>query len=108
MIEIEIKTTEGVMHGLELKGHASEYSGEITQKLCFAITSVTEAISLLDPDNIIVNERGHFIYDLCIVSKVNNKDRTHFSYLELLVTQLTLLSLAYEKSFIIKEKKTNG
>lgn len=108
-----IKTTitfdeQGRLRAVSLWGHASNYNGQVTQNICFAVSSVIETINRVDPEGVMVNERGNFTYSPKMnLDNPSRIDEKKFTILELLINHILLLASVYNSSFIIERRISN-
>lgn len=107
MIKVTLSVDENeVIRGVSLWGHASNYSMEESQSICFAVSSVIETINRIDKNHVLEFESGKFVYQPSINTlHPDNSDEHYFTLLEVLVTHIFLLSQRYPKCFIIERRK---
>lgn len=107
MIDITIYTNKKeYIVGLKLEGHASEYDGDTTSKICFAVSMLTNACELIDKKGIVINQKGLFQYMPHISTRTEplRIEEKRFTILEFLVIALTTLTTKYYKSFNIRRE----
>lgn len=107
MIKVTLNVDKNeVIVGVSLWGHASNYSGQECQEICFAVSSVIETIDTIDHDSVLVNESGNFSYSPDINTEHPTMEDEHkFTLIEFIVTHISLLSKRYRKCFIIERRK---
>lgn len=107
MIKVTLNVDENeVIRGVSLWGHASNYTMEECQSICFAVSSVIYTIDKIDHDHVLEFESGKFTYTPSINTlHPNTSDEHYFTLLEVLVTHIFVLSQRYPKCFIIERRK---
>lgn len=106
MIKVTMNVDEnGVIRGVSLWGHASQYSLEESASICFAVSSVLYTIEQIDPDGVRRFDKGDFCYEP-IINTFNPtmEDEHKFTLVEFLITHLFTLASKYTKCFTFERR----